>query len=239
MEEAGKRSLYTTYYPIFLSLRGRVCLVVGGGSVSERKVKSLLRAGACVRIVAPELSEWLREKSQNGQIDYAGRYYDAKHLDGVELVFAATSDTTLNRSIAAEAHRLRLWCNMATDPEEGSFILPAVFHRGPLTVAVGTSGASPAMARRIREKLEKDFDDAWVILLEMMAIIRSVIQSRGLDTAKNQELFRGLAELPLIEWVERREKDAAVQAICEVCSPVLGPDEMSRIWDELWTAYSL
>ena len=238
MSEALERKASKAYYPLFVSLTGRVCLVVGGGPVGERKVKGLLRAGAAVRIAAPELTEWLQTQCRSGAAEYVGDTFRHGLLDGVDLVFAATSDPSLNHDITEAAHGRRLWCNTATDPMEGSFVLPAVFRRGQLTVAVGTSGASPAMASLIRDKLAEEFDDAWLMVLQMMAILRGVIQSKGLDTGENQKLFRRLAKLPLVGWVRSQERDVAAEAVCGICHPHLSLDEMNRIWDETWKAFS-
>ena len=127
---------------------------------------------------------------------------------------------------------------MATDPEEGSFVLPAVFQRGPLTVAVGTSGASPAIARQIKQKLEAEFDNAWILLLELMGALRGIIQSKGLDSSANQLLFRQLAGLPLLDWIRSGDREVLVRSVCSVCHPHVSEEEMNRTWDKVWKAFS-
>jgi precorrin-2 dehydrogenase/sirohydrochlorin ferrochelatase len=238
MNEAEEHVSVKPYYPVLLSVKSRVCLVVGGGSVGERKVKGLLGYGATIRLVANELTDWLRSQVGDGVVDYVADHFQEEQLDGIDLVFAATNDRGLNRRIASKAHKRRIWCNTATDPDEGSFVLPAVLHKGSLTIAVGTSGASPAVARQIRDKLEEEFDNAWIVFLEIMSALRRIIQSRGLDTEKNQMLFRELARLPLVEWIRTRDRDAVVKSVCAACDPYVDLDEMNRIWDRVWKAFS-
>ncbi len=239
MSRTREHKASRAYYPLFVSLVGRVCLVVGGGPVGERKVRGLLQAGATVHIAAPELTEWLQAQCRAGSLKHIGDSFHHEQLDGIDLVFAASSDPLLNHGIAEAARDRRIWCNTATDPLDGSFVLPAVLQRGHLTVAVGTSGASPALASLIRDKLAEQFDTAWLVVLEMMAMLRGVIQSKDLGTGENQRLFRRLAQLSLVEWVRRQERDVAVESICGVCHPHVTIDEMNRIWEEAWKAYSL
>lgn len=238
MSETSEHKASRAYYPLFVSLVGRSCLVVGGGPVGERKVRGLLRAGATVHLAAPELTEWLQNQCRAGRVKHVGNGFLHEQLDGIDLVFAASSDSSVNHGIAEAAQNKRIWCNTATDPIEGSFVLPAVFQRGHLTVAVGTSGASPALASVIRDKLAEQFDDAWLVVLEMMGMLRGIIQSKGLGTEENQKLFRRIAKLSLVELVRHREKGAAVEAICGICRPYLTNDEMNRIWEEAWKAFS-
>jgi precorrin-2 dehydrogenase/sirohydrochlorin ferrochelatase len=224
---------------MFVSLRERVCLVVGGGSVGERKVKGLIRSQATVRLVAQDLTPWLEaECNEESHVTFLGKSYRESHLDEADLVFAATSDPVLNRKIASDARVRGLWCNMATDPEVGSFIVPSVVERGPLTIAISTAGLSPAVAKLVREKLDEQFGADWIAYLELMGRLRTEIQSKGLDSSENQDLFRKIARLPLREWIESGRKDMALGAIHDICQPWLGPDELNRIWDEIWKPFS-
>src|SRR5208337_2245957 len=115
MEESTRTP--ARYYPLFVAIEGRTCLVVGAGAVGERKVKTLLKYGAKIRLVARELSAWLEEMRSERVVIWAGERYERSHLLGVSLAFAATDDPDLNRTIAADAGENGVWCNMATDPE--------------------------------------------------------------------------------------------------------------------------
>jgi len=223
-----------SHYPLFVNLERRVCLVVGGGAVAERKIRGIIQSGGSVRLVAEKLTPWLQAQHDEGTIQLLGPDYSRDQLQEVDLVFAATSDFALNRMIAEDADRCRLWCNMATEPDLGSFIVPSLLRRGPLTIAVSTSGTSPAMAVRIREQLEHEFGPEWMVLLELMARLRASIQAKGLATAQNQDIYRKLADLPLLEWIREEDTMALLEALAEVCHPWLGLMELTQIWNEAW-----
>lgn len=208
--------------------------MVGGGVVAERKVRGLLQHGGKVQIIAEDLTPWLQTQCEEGTVLLVGKAYTRDHLREADLVFAASSDFALNRTIAEDAAQCRLWCNMATEPERGSFIVPSMLRRGPLTIAVSTGGASPAVAVRIRQKLEREFGTEWVILLELMALLRAAIHGKGLDTVQNQDIYRRIADLPLLEWIQHGDEDILVGAIAEICHPWLSLMDLTQIWNEAW-----
>jgi precorrin-2 dehydrogenase / sirohydrochlorin ferrochelatase len=230
--------MHKKYYPLFVSLDDRVCLVVGGGQVAERKIRTLLDHGAIIRMVAQQLTPWLRTRCQRQEIACLGERYESGHLDGVDLVFVATDDAPLNHRIASEALEKRLWCNMASDPQLGSCVVPALVERGLLSIAISTSGVSPASARLIRSKLEQDFGPEWAPLLVLLASIRTAIQHHQLGTLNNQLLFREVAKLPLLEWIRTGRQEQAVRALHQSCQPWLTLSELSTFWKEACESYS-
>ncbi len=169
------------YYPIFLNLAGRRCLVVGGGPVAERKIDGLVRAGAGVTVVSPALTPALERLAQEKKIAHEKRNYHSGDLSGYQLVFSATDSSDLNRAICAEARERGVWINTADDPAHCDFILPSVLRRGELAVAVATGGASPALSRAIREELEGDFTEDYAILSEIVAEVRRELRARGVS----------------------------------------------------------
>lgn len=146
------------YYPAFIDLKGKNCVVVGGGKVAERKALSLLRAGARVTVISPEITASLDKKKTGKAISHIKRAYRKGDLADAFLVIAATSDEGTNKEVSGDAPGL---VNVADVPSLANFIAPSVVQSGPLTIAVSTSGASPAMASSIRKELEtlygKDF----------------------------------------------------------------------------------
>ncbi|MEJ5364217.1 MAG: bifunctional precorrin-2 dehydrogenase/sirohydrochlorin ferrochelatase [Desulfosoma sp.] len=223
-----------SWYPLFLSLTDRVCLVVGGGAVGERKVRKLLEHGARVRLVAEVLSPWLEQARRRETLCYLGPAYCSDHMVGVDLVFAATNDDALNRRIAEDARRRRVWCNMASSPHLGTCLVPASFRRGPLTIAVATEGLSPAVARRIRQNLEEQFGPEWEPCLRFLGFLRREIQDRTRDSALNQELFRALADLPLTEWIRQGRFAEMTDAVCDLCRGIVPHEQVASLWDKAW-----
>lgn len=178
-------------YPAFLSLRGKVCAVVGGGSVAARKVRSLLATGASIVIISPQLHAELQELLSQCLIRSIARNYAVEHLDGAQIVFAATNDAEVNQLVAQDAHARGLWVNVADNPALSDFYVPATLHRGDLTVAISTGGSSPAFARYIRELLEQTLSEALGQALEMLAQARPLIlaQPKEQQTALWDSLF--------------------------------------------------
>jgi precorrin-2 dehydrogenase/sirohydrochlorin ferrochelatase len=143
------------YYPVNLNIKGRLCVVIGGGRVAERKVKNLLRCESRVKVVSPDLTVLLSKWVSQGKMDYARSEYRASHLKGAFLVYAATSDRKVNAEIARDAARRRLLVNVADSATESTFILPAVVRKREISIAVSTNGLSPAKAVRIRDRIKE------------------------------------------------------------------------------------
>jgi len=141
-------------YPVMLDLVDRLCLVVGGGAVAERKVERLVEAGARVTVVSPSLTQRLLRLATDAQLRWRPREYVPGDVDGFVLAMVATDDAAVNAAVAAECRERGVLINCTDDPAHCSFILPSVLKRGSLTVTVSTGGASPTMARLVREELE-------------------------------------------------------------------------------------
>ena len=141
------------FLPIFLNIRERACLVVGGGSVAERKVSLLLDAGARVTVVSSGLCDSLKEQSEQGTIDYRQGEFNEDDLQGKALIIAATDDREVNESIASWANQHNVPVNVVDNPDAGSFIMPSIIDRSPVQIAVSTGGSSPVLARTLRSKL--------------------------------------------------------------------------------------
>jgi siroheme synthase-like protein len=143
------------YYPIHLNVKGKVCVVIGGGRVAERKVKNILFCGGNARVVSPDLTDLLSKWAKKKKIDYIRGKYHSHHLGGAFLVYATTSDRRVNRQVAKDAAKLGLLVNVADSARESTFILPAVLRKRGLTIAVSTDGLFPSKSVRIRDRLEK------------------------------------------------------------------------------------
>lgn len=141
------------YYPIFISIAGKKVLVVGGGKVAERKIIPLLEKKAVIHIVSPEITEKLHDLAVSGQIIWYNRKFKPQDIQDAWLVIAATNDPVTQKFIADAATTNRIFCNMVSEPEEGSFITPSVIEHGPIQVAISTSGSSPLLTKRLKQEL--------------------------------------------------------------------------------------
>jgi siroheme synthase-like protein len=160
------------YYPVYVELAERPVLVVGGGRVAAEKLPRLIESGADVTVVAPALSDAVRAHVERGEVAWRKRAYLPGDMAGFELVYIANEDGAQNAAIAAEARSLCIWVNAADDPTNCDFILPGVVQRGPISIATATGGASPALARWLREQMEAFLTDEVVALGTTLADVR-------------------------------------------------------------------
>ncbi len=137
----------TAYYPVYLNLTGKRCLVFGGGPVAEDKIAKLRDSGATVSVVSPEVTPAIRDAALNGHVEWRSRHYQPGDLEGVFLGIAATNQRKVNQQIFQEAERLGVLLNVVDDPGRCTFIAPSIVQRGSVTLAISTGGASPALAR--------------------------------------------------------------------------------------------
>jgi uroporphyrin-III C-methyltransferase/precorrin-2 dehydrogenase/sirohydrochlorin ferrochelatase len=182
------------YLPMFVDVRERACLVVGGGQVALRKVELLLRAGARVRVVATRASAALRALSREQGVRIARRVYSSADLRGVELVIAATDDAGVNARVAADAAARRIPVNVVDEPALCSFIMPSILDRSPVLVAVSTAGASPSLARITRARLEAALPARLGALAAFAARHRDAVKQRLGTMAARRRLSRMLLE---------------------------------------------
>ena len=196
------------YYPIYLDIRDRRCLVVGAGGVGTRKVTSLLKCGARVTVISPETTPAIEELAQSGKIKLKKRTYRQSDLNDVFLVIGATDDQEMNRRISSDAGRLNLLCNIADRPEICNFILPSIVNRGDLTIAISTAGQSPAMAKTLRKKLERQFGTEYGDLLRLMGAIRKKLLRTNHEPEVHKPLFEQLIQNDLLGLIrDQRTKD--------------------------------
>ncbi|MFH1138054.1 MAG: bifunctional precorrin-2 dehydrogenase/sirohydrochlorin ferrochelatase [Pseudomonadota bacterium] len=202
-----------------IRLEGRKCLVVGGGEVGERKARTILAHGAGVRLISRELRPGVEELIQAGQIEYGGREFNPAHLDGISLVFAASSDAELNCRVAGEARKLGLFVNVADRPELGDLTLPASFSRGDLTISVSTAGKSPALAARVKKTLAGQFGDEYGRFLEILGAVRAKVLAQGRPSGENRGLFRELVESDLLRLLADGADDAVEKRLMDMLGP--------------------
>jgi len=180
----------TTGYPAILLLEGRLAVVVGAGAVAERKVRTLLDAGAKVRVVAPDSTKKVRGLADAGDIELVDRRYERGDLAGAAAVVAATDDEDVNRGVFAEATSAGIPVNVVDNVSLCTFIAPSIVRQGDLVLAISTGGNAPALAVRIRERMEKEFGEEYARFLELMGELREEVKVPGDQSARAAAWYR-------------------------------------------------
>ena len=180
-------------FPMFLKLEDRHCLVVGAGTIGEPKIRSLLVAGAKVRVIAPEARPAVAEWARLGVLRWDARSFESKDLDGAFLAVAATSLRDVNEAVFREAQRRNILCNAVDDPERCDFYYGALVRRGDLQVAISTGGHSPALAQRLRKDLEASISPEYAGWLERLGRIRRRMMANHLPVERRRRLLHRLA----------------------------------------------
>lgn len=199
------------YYPLFINLAEADVLVVGSGAVGQRKIASLAPAlPRSITAVDPLLdARALSGLCPNVEFICRARPFAPTDIDGKSLVFAATSNRATNADVEALCRKRGILCNSADAPLAGSFIVPAHFTDGELTVALSTGGKSPALARKLRRELEEWLGTRYTPLLALMGRLRPLLLQLHLPTEDNSALFRALVESPLAGHLEIRDYASA------------------------------
>ncbi len=180
----------TTGYPAILLLDGRLAVVIGGGQIAERKVRTLRDAGAKVRLVADAITPVLRDLAESGEVELVERRYARGDLAGAVVGVAATDDEEVNRSVYADATEAGIPVNVVDNTALCTFIAPSIIRRGDLVVAISTGGAAPALAVRIRERLEQEFGDEYARFLELTAELREQVKVPGDQDERAKAWYR-------------------------------------------------
>ena len=214
------------YYPVNLDVQNRECLVVGGGSVGERKIKTLLECGARVTVITTRANERIQVLSSEGHIDLKTRGYESSDLEGKFLVVGATDTEEVNEKISKDAASRGLLCNIADRPAACNFVLPAVLQQGNLVIAVSTSNKSPAVARWVRRTLEKEFGPEYATLLNLMGAIRQSFLSTGKSPEAHKRTFERLLDKGLLDMI----RDNRIKDVDSLLNHVLGKGYR---WDDL------
>jgi precorrin-2 dehydrogenase/sirohydrochlorin ferrochelatase len=165
-------SAYRAGYPLVLDIRNQNVVVIGAGAVAERKVRSLLDYGPCIHVVAPHATDQIKTWDREGDIVWSPRAYRNGDVADSILVFCACGVESVEKRVQAEAHHCHTLINVVDVPRACDFIVPSVVSRGPLRVAISTSGAAPAVARSIRCSIEDMFDASWEPYLELLGRVR-------------------------------------------------------------------
>lgn len=203
----------TTYYPVYLNLQGRLCVIIGGGGVAEGKIARLLNSGAQIRVISPDATPGIKLYLDAGHLSWEQREYCEGDLDGAFIAIAATNMRDVNRRIFVEANERGVMLNAVDDPPNCSFIAPAIVQRGPVTLAISTGGASPALARRLRESLQASDALAWADLSDVLVAARAHLREIGMLTSVDPELWQACITPQLLELAQNGQEDEAIETL--------------------------
>ena len=196
-----------SFYPLNINIRGKKCLVVGGGKTAERKVSTLLRYGGKVVLVSPEATDTIRKYHRQKQITWHQRKFRFADLKGTLLVFSATSDKTLNKTIGRKARRKSILVNVVDDPQECDFISPSLVERGYLTVSISTGGTAPLIAKQIRQDLEEYFGREYCRYTELVAKVRHIINTNNnLSPQEKRKKIKQFLSLNILDQLAQGKK---------------------------------
>jgi uroporphyrin-III C-methyltransferase/precorrin-2 dehydrogenase/sirohydrochlorin ferrochelatase len=215
------------HLPLFADLTNRAVLVVGGGTVAERRVTLLLEAKAAVTVLAPELSAQLAELAGDGAITHAGRAYADESLEPYWLVVAATDDRAVNAAVAESARAAKRFCNVVDDPALCTFIMPAIVDRAPVTIAIGSSGLSPVLARWIKGVIETLLPARLGALAELAGRWRARVRERVADATERRHFWERIVTGVVAEHAFAG-RDADAERALEQALASWGSDDVAR-----------
>jgi precorrin-2 dehydrogenase/sirohydrochlorin ferrochelatase len=189
------------YYPVSLDITDKRCVIIGGGEVAQRKAERLIDCGAQVTIVSRTLTPPLEDKKKANTIEHIDMDYEKQTLHGAFMVIGATDRDDVNAQVSQDALSLGMLVNIVDDPDKCNFILPSLAQRGDLSIAVSTGGKSPALARKIREDLQRQYGPEYISLLAIMGLLRKKILAQGNASEANKAVFETLVRSDILQAI--------------------------------------
>jgi siroheme synthase-like protein len=199
---------------MFVKLKDRLVVVVGGGTIAEGKIEGLLAAGARIRVIAPKVTSQVAKWKKEQRIDWWPKPFESDDLDGAHLVIAAASVAGVNEAVYREAEARGIFCNAVDDPERCHFYYGAVVQRGDLQIAISTNGKSPALAQRLRQELDAQFGSEYEDWLEWLGAARESIRASNGSVESNKVVLHQLASHPMFErFLQEARRQPAGQGV--------------------------
>jgi precorrin-2 dehydrogenase/sirohydrochlorin ferrochelatase len=201
------------YYPVFLDIRDKKCVIVGGGEVAARKAERLLDCGAKVFIISPQLTPELAALKEKDIISHIATEYTGDLINGAALVIGATDDEKTNAAISLDARSKSIPVNIVDDPQKCDFILPSLVQRGDLAITIGTGGKSPALARHMREELESKYGKEYEIFLNILGNLRvKMVKNEGIG----RDWFESLLAAGILDYIKEKNVEKVKKTVHEI-----------------------
>ena len=204
------------YYPLFLDITDRRCIVIGGGDVAERKVERLLDCGASVVVVGKTLTPGLEAIKKAGRINHIDADYDKAFMDDAFLVIGATDRDDVNADISRDGREKGILVNIVDDPDKCNFVLPSLLKQGDLLIAISTGGKSPALAKKLREEMEQVFGTEYQTLVEVMGQLREKLVVKGRSSDENRRLFEAVVHSDILKHIKDKNWDKVRKIIYDI-----------------------
>ena len=205
------------YYPVFLDIREKKCVIIGGGEVAARKAERLLDCGAKVFVISPKVSPALAVLKEKKIISHIASQYSGDLINGAALVIGATDDEKTNAAISLDAHSKGIPINIVDDPQKCDFILPSVVQRGDLAITIGTGGKSPALARYLREELEAKYGEEYRIFLNILGNLRVKMVK---NTGVGKDWFESMLAAGILDSIKNKD----IKKVKEIVQKITGEE---------------
>ena len=204
------------FYPIYLNLKGKRVVVVGGGEVAERKIESLLETDASINVISPEVTSRILKLATERRVELHRRPYRDGDCSGATLVLSATDDNATNQSVFEEARKAGALVNTADQPALCDFIMPAVVRRGEVAIAISTSGTSPGLAARLRQKIARLIGPEYGHLAQLLSEARPLIRRRIPEQAGRKELQYRILDSDIMSYLRNNDIAGAERRLREI-----------------------
>ncbi|MDD5008637.1 MAG: bifunctional precorrin-2 dehydrogenase/sirohydrochlorin ferrochelatase [Syntrophorhabdaceae bacterium] len=193
----SKSSIKNSYYPLFLDVAQKPCIVLGGGKVAERKVKMLLKFDAMVKLISPDVTNALRLLAQKGKINIVRRGYRTTDLRNVSLIFAATDNEKMNNKIRDDARRRNIPVNVVDNPDLCDFIVPSIIKKGPLVIAISTSGVLPLLSKKLRKEIDSIVTKDYIQYADIVGKFRKYIINSIEDKKTRRDIMKRIGRMSM------------------------------------------
>jgi precorrin-2 dehydrogenase / sirohydrochlorin ferrochelatase len=204
------------YYPVYLDITNKRCVIVGGGDVAERKAERLLDFGARVTVIGKTLTPLLETMKREGRIEHIHADYDGALIGNAFMLIGATDRDDINTRISLDGKHKGILVNIVDDPAKCDFILPSLVQQGDLAIAISTGGKSPALAKKLREELEKRYGPEYEALLHMLGKLREKVVARGHASDENKRLFEAVIDSDIIQHIQDKNWEQVKKIIYEI-----------------------
>ncbi len=206
----------TKYYPAMINIENKNCLVIGGGKVALRKIKSLLDYNVNITVISPKLCSELEDILSQNKINWLKKSYNTIDIKDSNFIFVATNDKSVNKMVYKDAKKKNILVNVVDNSDLCDFIIPSKVKRGDLTISISTNGKSPALAKKIREELEERFGDSYKTFVNLLGEVRELASERIKDIKTREALYKNLVYSDYIEQLNNDDKNQVKKRMIEL-----------------------